>query len=66
MEIQIFSKNYLALSQSNCCCNTAELTSVLEQNKSANKFILGGGSNMLLTKDIDALVIHIDLREKNY
>jgi UDP-N-acetylmuramate dehydrogenase len=44
--------------------STAELTSVLEQNKSANKFILGGGSNMLLTKDIDALVIHIDLKGK--
>jgi UDP-N-acetylmuramate dehydrogenase len=43
--------------------STAELTSVLEQNKS-NKFILGGGSNMLLTKDIDALVIHIDLKGK--
>jgi UDP-N-acetylmuramate dehydrogenase len=43
--------------------STAELTSVLEQNKSANKFILGG-SNMLLTKDIDALVIHIDLKGK--
>jgi UDP-N-acetylmuramate dehydrogenase len=42
--------------------STAELTS--EQNKSANKFILGGGSNMLLTKDIDALVIHIDLKGK--
>ena len=28
------------------------------------KFILGGGSNMLLTKDIDALVIHIDLKGK--
>jgi UDP-N-acetylmuramate dehydrogenase len=44
--------------------STAELTSVLEQNKSTNKFILGGGSNMLLTKDIDALVIHIDLKGK--
>lgn len=28
------------------------------------KFILGGGSNMLLTQDIDALVIHIDLKGK--
>ncbi len=26
------------------------------------KFILGGGSNMLLTKDIDALVIHLNLK----
>jgi UDP-N-acetylmuramate dehydrogenase len=43
--------------------STAELTSVLEQNKSANKFILGGGSNMLLTKDIDALVIILKGKE---
>jgi UDP-N-acetylmuramate dehydrogenase len=42
--------------------NVAELRAVLEQNKSQNKFILGGGSNMLLTKDIEALVIHIDLK----
>jgi UDP-N-acetylmuramate dehydrogenase len=41
-----------------------ELKTVLEQNKSENKFILGGGSNMLLTKNIDALVIHIDLKGK--
>jgi UDP-N-acetylmuramate dehydrogenase len=42
----------------------AELKTVLEENKSENKFILGGGSNMLLTKDVDALVIHIDLKGK--
>jgi UDP-N-acetylmuramate dehydrogenase len=42
----------------------AELTSVLEQNKSETTFILGGGSNMLLTQDIEALVIHIDLKGK--
>ena len=41
-----------------------ELKSVLVENKSKPKFILGGGSNMLLTKDIDALVIHIDLKGK--
>jgi len=39
-----------------------ELKLVLEQNKTQKKFILGGGSNMLLTKDIDALVIHINLK----
>jgi UDP-N-acetylmuramate dehydrogenase len=42
----------------------AELKKVLEENKNQEKFILGGGSNMLLTKDIDALVIHIDLKGK--
>lgn len=41
-----------------------ELKTVLEQNKNQKKFILGGGSNMLLTKNIDALVIHIDLKGK--
>jgi UDP-N-acetylmuramate dehydrogenase len=41
-----------------------ELESILDQNKSNKKFILGGGSNMLLTKDIEALVIHIDLKGK--
>ncbi len=41
-----------------------ELKQVLQQNPSEKKFILGGGSNMLLTKDIDALVIHIDLKGK--
>lgn len=43
---------------------TAELKTILEQNQDEKKFILGGGSNMLLTKDIDALVIHIDLKGK--
>lgn len=41
-----------------------ELQTILEQNKSKIKFILGGGSNMLLTKNIEALVIHIDLKGK--
>lgn len=44
--------------------SVSELKTVLEQNKLEKKFILGGGSNMLLTKDIDALVIHIDLKGK--
>jgi UDP-N-acetylmuramate dehydrogenase len=44
--------------------SVAELKTVLEQHKSDDKFILGGGSNMLLTRDIDALVIHIDLKGK--
>jgi UDP-N-acetylmuramate dehydrogenase len=41
-----------------------ELKSILEQNKTQKKFVLGGGSNMLLTKNIEALVIHIDLKGK--
>lgn len=42
----------------------SELETVLKQHKTEKKFILGGGSNMLLTQDIDALVIHIDLKGK--
>lgn len=41
-----------------------ELRQILQENQGREKFILGGGSNMLLTKDIDALVIHIDLKGK--
>jgi len=41
-----------------------DLKTVLEQHPDEKKFILGGGSNMLLTKNIDALVIHVDLKGK--
>jgi len=44
--------------------SVAELKAVLKQHQDEKKFILGGGSNMLLTQDIDALVIHIDLKGK--
>lgn len=39
-----------------------DLKLALESNHDKKKFILGGGSNMLLTKDIDALVIHVNLK----
>jgi len=41
-----------------------ELDWVLRQENYPPKLILGGGSNMLLTKDLDALVIHIGLMGK--
>jgi UDP-N-acetylmuramate dehydrogenase len=42
-----------------------ELAEVLKENAHSKLFILGGGSNMLLTQDIDALVIHIDIKGKD-
>jgi UDP-N-acetylmuramate dehydrogenase len=41
-----------------------DLNTILKEHQSDPKFILGGGSNMLLTQDIEALVIHIDLKGK--
>ncbi len=41
-----------------------ELITIYSTNKDLDKFILGGGSNMLLTKPIDALVIHLNLKGK--
>lgn len=39
-----------------------DLSEALQNPISQNIFILGGGSNMLLTNDIDALVLHINLK----
>ncbi len=39
-----------------------ELNEVLKNKIHPTVFVLGGGSNMLLTHDIDALVIHINLK----
>lgn len=36
-----------------------QLVQTLQEHRDAPLFVLGGGSNILLTKDIDALVIHI-------
>lgn len=46
-----------------CEINTiSDLEQALQLPDYPNKFILGGGSNMLITKDIDALVLHINLQ----
>jgi len=42
-----------------------ELAQIIKENREKELFILGGGSNMLLTQDINALVIHIDLHGKD-
>ncbi|UBZ12832.1 UDP-N-acetylmuramate dehydrogenase [Flagellimonas marinaquae] len=39
-----------------------QLQKVLELKAYPKKFIISGGSNMLLTKDIDALVVHLKLK----
>ncbi len=39
-----------------------QLTKVLAAHKDQELFILGGGSNMLLTQDINSPVLHIDLK----
>lgn len=46
-------------------CNVTSienLVSVLKVHHSKPLFILGGGSNMLLTQDVEALVLHINLK----
>lgn len=40
----------------------SELKQALSEKPSGELFILGGGSNMLLTGDVDAFVLHINLR----
>jgi UDP-N-acetylmuramate dehydrogenase len=42
--------------------NVEELISVLKLRDYPGRFILGGGSNVLLTKDVEALVIHLNLK----
>lgn len=41
-----------------------ELRTLLKQTYASELFILGGGSNMLLTQDIDKTVVHINLKGK--
>ena len=56
--IEASAKQFVAVN------NITDLRTILEHNKSEKIFILGGGSNMLLTQDINALVIHVDLKGK--
>ncbi len=41
-----------------------ELKNALRRNDYPDKFILSGGSNMLITKDIEALVLYINIKGK--
>ncbi|SFU62392.1 UDP-N-acetylmuramate dehydrogenase [Pustulibacterium marinum] len=40
----------------------SDLKAILKEYQNEPKFILGGGSNMLLTKDVELLVLHINLK----
>ncbi|WOD42402.1 UDP-N-acetylmuramate dehydrogenase [Hwangdonia lutea] len=54
--IDVLAKHFVAVS------NLDELKEVLARSAYPNKLILGGGSNMLLTKNQEALVIHVNLK----
>ncbi len=54
--IDVMAKHFVSVT------SLPELKSVLKLEGYPDKLILGGGSNMLLTKTIDALVVHIDLK----
>lgn len=54
--IECFAKYYISVS------SVDELIEVLSNTHHSDHFILGGGSNMLLTQDIDTLVIHLNLK----
>jgi UDP-N-acetylmuramate dehydrogenase len=54
--IDVMAERFVSVS------NMDELKSVLKGNYAEELFVLGGGSNMLLTKDITATVLHIDLK----
>ena len=56
--IDVKAKQFISIN------SVEELKSVYSAEGNSAKFILGGGSNMLLTKDIDALVMHINLKGK--
>ena len=54
--IDVSASNFVSVS------SVSELKETLLTYKNTPIFILGGGSNMLLTKPIDALVLHINLK----
>jgi UDP-N-acetylmuramate dehydrogenase len=54
--IDVSAKHFVSIEEIN------ELKDILTSSTYPDKFILGGGSNMLLTQNIDALVMHINLK----
>lgn len=52
-----------AIARSYCnISNLQELKEILTLKKDEPLFLLGGGSNMLLTQDVEALVLHLNLK----
>jgi len=56
--IDVKAKHYVSIE------SVEDLKRIFSSEEFPQKFILGGGSNILLTKDIDALVIHLNLKGK--
>lgn len=56
--IEAFADEFVSVNSVN------ELKEVVQENSGKQKFILGGGSNMLLTQNIHSLVIHVNLKGK--
>lgn len=56
--IDVNAKYFISVS------NKAELIEALQLPKFQDYFILGGGSNMLLTRDIEIPVLHVNLKGK--
>ncbi len=56
--IEAYAKKFVAIK------SESELIEVLQKQGNSELFVLGGGSNLLLTKDINALVLHINNKGK--
>ena len=54
--INVTANNFVSVS------TIDELKEILSSKDYPNKLILGGGSNMLLTKNFEGLVIHMNLK----
>lgn len=57
--IDVKAKHFVSVNSIN------DLITAIKLKDYPEKLIIGGGSNMLLTKNLDALVLHIDLKGKS-